>query len=126
MQNRFSVRARFRSIGYGVRGVGLTLLTQHNAWIHAVATIVVALAGFYFNITRGEWAVIIISSTAVWVAESLNTAIEFVADATRKERDPLIRDAKDVAAGAVLIAAIAAIIVATIIFGPYFTRMLGK
>ena len=104
----------------------LTLWTQHNAWIHAGATVVVALAGWYFHIRRAEWAAIIISSAAVWVAESLNTAVEFVADATRKEQDPLIRDAKDVAAGAVLIAAIAAVLVAIIVFAPYVMLVVSK
>lgn len=123
--NKFSISARIRSIGFGARGVRLTLWTQHNAWIHAVATALVIVAGIYFNIRPAEWAVIVITSAAVWVAESLNTAIEFVADATRKEHDPLIRDAKDVAAGAVLIAVIAAIIVAVIIFAPYISQMIS-
>ena len=61
---------------------------------------------------------------AVWTAETLNTAIEFLADAVSSEHHPLIEKAKDVAAGAVLISAIGSAVIGTLIFFPYILKLL--
>jgi len=115
----FRVQARLRSFTYAFRGIRFTVLSQHNAWIHAAATVVVVLAGVHFRISRSEWCLVILASAAVWIAEALNTAVEAIADATHREFHPLIGRAKDIAAGAVLIAAIAALGVGILVFGPY-------
>lgn len=125
MKRPFEFTGRVRSFGYAGRGVWLTLKSQHNAWIHAAATLLVVIAGYEFTITRVEWCLVVLACAAVWTAEALNTAFEFLADATTKEFHPLIGNAKDVAAGAVLITAIAAFIVAGVIFGPYFRLYLS-
>ncbi len=114
--------ARIRSFGYAGRGILVLVLTQGNALIHLAATVAVITAGFFFKVTAGEWAALVLSMAAVWIAEGLNTAIEALADCITQENDPLIRRAKDVAAGAVLIAAMAAAVVGGIVFGP---RLLG-
>lgn len=93
--------------------------TQHNAWLHAAATVAVAMAGFYFELAPEEWCWIILAMASVWTAEALNTAFEFLADVTTKDYHPVVEQAKDVAAGAVLITAMAAAIVGVIIFYPY-------
>lgn len=93
--------------------------TQHNAWIHAVATIAVTIAGSIVGLSLSEWCWIVLAIASVWTAEGLNTAFEFLADATTKEFHPEIEKAKDVAAGAVLITAIAAAIIGSIVFGPH-------
>jgi diacylglycerol kinase (ATP) len=67
----------------------------------------------------------ILAISIVWTAEALNTAFEFLADAASPEFHRLVRDAKDVAAGAVLLTAIAASIIGVIIFWPYLHRMLS-
>jgi len=94
------------------------LRTQHNAWLHALATLLVAITGFSLEISATEWCWIILAVVAVWSAEALNTAFEFLADVAQPDFHPLVEKAKDVAAGAVLIAAIGATIIATIIFLP--------
>ena len=94
------------------------LRTQHNAWIHALATVGVLFAGLYFDLTADEWCWIMLAMTSVWTAEALNTAFELLADATTQEYHPLIGRAKDVAAGAVLLAAIGAAVIGLIILGP--------
>ncbi len=94
------------------------LRSQHNAWIHAFATILVVLAGFYFQLAAAEWCWIVLAMTSVWTAEALNTAFELLCDATTQEFHPLIGRAKDVAAGAVLLTAIGAAIVGMLIFWP--------
>lgn len=119
MNNRFTVVARFRSVRYAASGVWLTLKTQHNAWVHAGASLAVICAGFVLGISRVDWCVLVLACAAVWTAEALNTALEYLADATTKQFDPLIGRAKDVAAGAVLITAIAALIIAALVFTPY-------
>jgi diacylglycerol kinase (ATP) len=99
--------------------MGLTLRSQHNAWIHAAATVAVVIAGYLLGISRTEWCLIVLACAAVWTAEALNTAFEFLADATTREFHPLVGQAKDVAAGAVLVTALAALIVGVLVFGPY-------
>lgn len=101
------------------------LKTQHNAWIHAGATLVVCLAGVAVGITRVEWLGIIIAIVAVWTAEALNTALELLADAAAPEIDPLVAQAKDVAAGAVLISSLGALVIAVIVFGPRLREQLA-
>jgi diacylglycerol kinase (ATP) len=99
--------------------MGLTLRSQHNARIHAAATVAVVIAGYLLGISRIEWCLIVLACAAVWTAEALNTALEFLADATTTEFHPLVGQAKDVAAGAVLATALAALIVGGLVFGPY-------
>lgn len=115
----FAFTGRVRSVRHAARGVWFTLKSQHNAWIHAIATVAALVAGYLLQISRTDWCLIILTCAAVWTAEALNTAIEFLADATVKELNPLVGRAKDVAAGAVLITAFAAIVVAILVFGPY-------
>ena len=99
---------------------------QHNAWIHATATIVVIAASFFFQLSGAEWCWIILAVAIVWTAEALNTAFEFLADVASPEFHPIVRDAKDVAAGAVLVTAIASAIIGAVIFGPHLTNLLSK
>lgn len=112
------IRARARSFRFAFRGVGAMLATQHNAWLHAAAVVVVVTAGLGFGIERLEWLAITLAIVAVWVAEALNTAFETLCDVASPDFHPLVERAKDVAAGAVLISAIGALVVAALIFGP--------
>lgn len=100
------------------------LTSQHNAWIHAAATVVVVGAGLAWWLTATEWCAVVLAVMAVWMAEALNTALECLADATSPAFHPLIGKAKDVAAGAVLLAAVGAVVVGLLIFGPR-ARQLG-
>jgi diacylglycerol kinase (ATP) len=95
------------------------LASQHNAWIHAAATIAVAAAGFYIHLSRAEWCWIILTIVSVWTAEALNTAFEFLTDVASPEFHPLAEKAKDVAAGAVLITAIGSVLIGIVVFGPH-------
>ena len=119
------LRARIQSFGYAWRGIIALVLTQGNALVHLAATFAVVLAGFYFKVTPSEWIALVFAIAAVWVSEGLNTAIEALADRITIEEDAVIGRAKDVAAGAVLLAAIAAAIVGFIVFGPRLLALLG-
>jgi diacylglycerol kinase (ATP) len=94
---------------------------QHNAWIHVAATAIVLAAAFLFRVSAADWCWIIRALSIVWTAEALNTAFEFLADAASPEFHPLVRDAKDVAAGAVLVTALAAAVIGGLIFWPHVT-----
>ena len=120
---RFDLRARVRSFRHALRGIWLTLSTQHNAWIHAAATLAAVGAGFWFGIGRGEWLAVVLAIVAVWTAEAINTAFEALCDVASPEFHPMVARAKDVAAGAVLISAIGAVTVGLLVFGP---RLLGS
>ena len=98
---------------------------QHNAWIHLVATAMVIAAGFFFHLSSSEWCWIVLAVSTVWTAEALNTAFEFLADAASPNFHPVVRDAKDVAAGAVLITALASSVIGAIIFWPHVKGLLG-
>ena len=116
---------RLRSFGHAFRGLAILLRTQHNARIHAAATVMVVAAGALFGISPAEWALIALAIVCVWVAEALNTAIEFLVNLASPEPHPLAGKAKDVAAGAVLVAAIGSVIVGALVFGPHLLRVLA-
>jgi diacylglycerol kinase (ATP) len=107
---------------YAGRGIWTLLESQHNAWIHALATLLVVSLGLGLQIARLEWAALVLAMVAVWTAEAFNTALEFLSDAASAEFHPLIGKAKDVAAGAVLICALGALAVGLLVFAPYFAR----
>jgi diacylglycerol kinase (ATP) len=115
---RFRLAARWQSVTYAVRGIGVMLRTQHNAWLHAVATIAVLASGFALRIGAGDWLAVVLAIMAVWTAEALNTAFEALCDVASPEFHPMVKRAKDVAAGAVLISAIGALCVGALVFGP--------
>ena len=118
----FEYKERLRSFLYAFRGIGILIQSQHNAWIHAFATMAVIMAGMLWGISKGEWIGVILAIVVVWVAEALNTAFEFLADAAIPSFHPLVKNAKDVAAGAVLLAAIGAVAIGVMIFGPHLAE----
>jgi diacylglycerol kinase len=99
------------------------LRIDRNLRIHAAATVIVAAAGAWCRLGLAEWSVIVLAIGLVWVAELLNTSIEAAVDLASPEHHELARRAKDIASAAVLIAAVTAIVVGAIIFGP---RLLGR
>ena len=121
----FTIAARLTSIGHALEGVRLMLRTQHNAWLHLTATVVVVAAGLILGLTSEAWLALILAIVIVWVAEALNTAFELLCDVASPDFHPVVKAAKDVAAGAVLLSAIGAAIVGTIVFLPRVIRLLA-
>lgn len=105
------------------RGLFVLLKTERNFQIHALALILVIVAGFYFGISRGEWSLVLIMSAIVFGLEGLNSALEKLCDEVTLERKESIRTIKDVAAGSVLIAALIAVIVGILVFYPYMKQL---
>ena len=118
MADRPRLAPRVQTFGHAFRGIGTMLATQTNARVHALATVLVVAAGLAFGLDRAEWLAITLTIAAVWSLEAVNTAIEAICDLVSPDPNPLVKVAKDVAAGAVLVAAIAALVVAAIVFGP--------
>jgi len=109
---------RGRSFVYAFRGVSYALKTQRNLWIQLSFLLLAVILGWVFDIEHLEWLTIIGVSGLVLALEILNTAVETFLDTHYPEKDPKIGLVKDIAAGAVLVAAIAALIVGLVIFIP--------
>lgn len=112
-------RRRVASFGHAGRGVWSALRSEIHLRFHAVATVVVLGLGFYYRLDRLEWALVALAVAGVWTAELMNTAIEALTDLASPDFHPLAGKAKDVAAGAVLLAAAGAVVVGALVFGPH-------
>jgi diacylglycerol kinase len=112
--------SRLDSMRHAVRGVWHMLLTQPNARIHALATLLVVVMGCFFGLHPTEWGLLALAIGMVMCAEALNTAIEYAVDLASPEWQVLARNAKDTAAAGVLLASMAALGVGVAVFGPKF------
>ena len=120
----FNLRERAFSFRHAFRGIGLIISTQHNAWIHLVVTVAVIIAGLLTRLSWLEWAALAFAIGIVWVAEALNTALEFLCDEVSMEKRDLIGKAKDVGAAGVLLASICAAVIGLIVFVPHWLVVL--
>ena len=109
---------RAKSFQYAFDGWWYVLRSQHNAWIHAVVSVVVLGLGLWLGLSRTDWAIIILAMMAVWMAEFMNTALEAIVDIVTPEFHPLAKAAKDVAAAAVLVGACGSVLIGLLIMGP--------
>ena len=116
-KHRFSLMERFRSFVYAGRGLRL-LFHEHNTWIHLTATFCVVVVGLWVSLSFVQWAIAIILLGGVWIAEALNTANERLCAHVTPEQHPEIGRIKDIAAAAVLMAAITAVAAGLCIFVP--------
>lgn len=107
-----------RSFGWAFAGVWHMLRQQRNAQIHSLITILVIVFGVVLRVSAGEWVALVLAIALVLALEALNTALEAVVDLASPQIHPLAKQAKDTAAGAVLIGAIGAAIAGCIIFLP--------
>lgn len=110
------------SFKWAFNGLRVLFSTEFNAKVHLCATVGVIVLGIVCEVTKYDWLIIILVIAMVLLAEAFNTAIEHIADFVSPERRPTIKKIKDLAAGAVLLAALAALIIGIIVFAPY----LGK
>jgi undecaprenol kinase/diacylglycerol kinase (ATP) len=113
-----------QSFVYAFNGLRVLFLEEHNARIHAAFAFLAILIGFLLKISSYEWIAILLCIALVFSLELINSAIENVADFATKENNNLIKNAKDMAAAAVLIAAIISLIIGIIIFLPKLLALL--
>ena len=83
-----------KSFGYAFKGIFFLVSREHNAWIHLAITILVIGSAFYFDVTRGEWIILILCIGLVWMAEAFNTALEKMVDLVSPERKQLAGEIK--------------------------------
>jgi diacylglycerol kinase len=112
------LKALVRSFGFALAGIGFLLRTQRNARIHVVVGAAACGLGAWLHISRVEWALIVFTIALVLILEGLNTAVEAAIDLASPQIHPLAKAAKDLAAGMVLIAAVASVAVGLLILGP--------
>lgn len=115
---KFSVRSRLKSFSYAIAGMREFIRREHNARIHLAGTIAVIASACILHVSLMEAVALTIVTGLVWITELLNTCIERMADLVTLEENPHIKFIKDLAAGAVLVAALTAAIVGLLIFIP--------
>jgi len=115
---KFSATSRLKSFQYAFNGLASAFRQEHNLWIHTLAAIAAITMGWILNISTGEWMVIILVIGGVFIAELFNSAIESLVDIVSPELNKKAGMVKDMAAGAVLAAALAALVSGLIIFIP--------
>ncbi len=120
---KFSFKKLTKSFHYAFRGVVFLLVSEQNARVHAVIALMVGIAAYVFNVSRLEAAVLFMAVVLVFAIEIINTAIEKVFDVCHPGNHHMIAAAKDAMAGAVLISAIIATVVAILIFLPHFKQL---
>lgn len=114
----FSIRARVRSFRFAMEGISSFLKREHNAWLHFLATIAVFILAAVVGVTKNELLALVFAIGFVWVAEMFNTCIERMMDFVSVKQDAEIKFIKDLAAGAVLTAALTALAVGAVVFIP--------
>ncbi len=113
------MKLKWSSFRAAFAGLAFLLRTQAHARWHLLASTLTVTAGLALNVTRGEWLALLLAMALVWTAEVLNTAIEQTCDAVTREQNPQIGRAKDLAAGAVLLASLFAVAVGLVVFVPH-------
>ncbi|MEA1875335.1 MAG: diacylglycerol kinase family protein [Bacteroidota bacterium] len=116
--NPFKIKSRIKSFKHAFDGLIHLFKKEHNSWIHAVAVIIVVAAGFFFKLNSVEWILVTFAIGLVFTTEAINTSIERLVDLASPNQNKLAKEAKDLAAAAVLVAAIVAVIIALLIFVP--------
>lgn len=120
----FNLKRFTKSFKHAIDGVIFLLTNEQNARVHLIATIIVGILAYVFEVTRLEAAILFISVILVFAIEIINTAVEKTFDLLHPDDHVTIRGVKDAMAGAVLIAAIIAFVCAALIFLPYVKRLI--
>ena len=119
-----NLKKRIVSFRNAWNGILHAFKTEVHFRFHVFAAIIAISFALFFNITRIEWTMVLLCIAAVLSSELLNTSVERICDSITKDRDPIIGNAKDLAAGSVLIISAAALIIGAIIFTPYLVRFM--
>jgi diacylglycerol kinase len=120
------LRRVLRSFGFAGAGIVTLLQTQPNARVHLLFGMGVVLLAYGLGISAIEWAVLALTMGLVLATEAMNAALESAVDLASPSIQPLARQAKDVAAGAVLLSAVTAVLVGLALFGPRLLAMLPR
>jgi undecaprenol kinase len=113
------------SFGYAFAGLGYVIKCERNARLHLILAGLVTAMGVWLGLSPVEWGLVVIAIALVFAGEMLNTVVELAVDLITREHHPLAKHAKDVAAGAILVASIAAAVLGLIILGPKLLLRFG-
>ncbi|WP_342537279.1 diacylglycerol kinase family protein [Sporosarcina sp. FSL K6-3508] len=108
----------FKSFVYAWEGMRDGFVNGRNMKSHALSAIIVILAGWFTVLSMTEWLIVLLLISGMLALELMNTAVEYVVDLVTKEYHPLAKKAKDIAAGSVLIFAVASAVIGCLIFFP--------
>ncbi len=117
-RNPFSFERLLRAFTYAIQGLWYAVKTEKNFQIHLIAALVVSACGFAFKLNKVEWLFILLCIFGMLSLELLNSAIEKTVDLVTDEIRPLAKQAKDLAAGAVLVYAVMTVVIGLLIFIP--------
>lgn len=122
--DKFSFKARLRSLTFAVNGLKTLIKEEHNFRIHMVAASCAVLSGILLKITLIEWLIITLVIGIVLILEIINTSIEGIANLISPGFNPQIKKIKDIAAAGVLISSIIAVVIGLLVFIPKFTTLI--
>jgi diacylglycerol kinase len=114
-----------RGFGHAARGLARLVRAERHARFHLAATCAVVALAVALRVTLLEALALTLAIGGVWTAEAFNSAVERLADRVTREHDPLIGEAKDLAAGAVLASACAALVVGLLVFGSHSIELVA-
>ena len=120
IQDKRFFTGRIKSVGFAVKGACKLVVTEHSIMVQFSIMLLMIFAGFYFHISRVEWMLQVLAFGLVLGIEGVNTAVEKIADFIHPEFHDRIGFIKDIAAGAVMFAALAAVAVGLLIYVPKF------
>jgi diacylglycerol kinase (ATP) len=120
----FSLQDRIKSFGYAFSGIGFALRTQANFRIQLAAAAACVALGVAWKVSAEDWRWLVLAIALVLIAEAINTAFEHLCDVVQPEPHASVKAAKDVAAGAVLMASIAAAVIGGLVFWPYVADLI--
>ncbi len=120
----FSISARLKSFRYAIRGLRVLVREEHNARVHLAASLCAVAAGAALQLSLADWRWLVLAIALVWLAEAFNTAVEDICDRVCPDFDPAIGRIKDLAAGGVLVASLAAAAIGLLTLVPPLLRIL--
>jgi undecaprenol kinase len=122
-QFRRWLTGRLRSFAHAGRGLFVLCIRERNFQIHLVAAVLAVVLAIFFQLSSVEWSILVLTIFAVLTAETFNSVVEHLIDLVQPDRHPLVRDAKDLAAAAVLLVSIASAIIGAILFVPRIANL---
>ena len=128
IKNRLKLQGKtsfIDSMNHALDGISYTVEKERNFKIEFIIAILVLIAGFFFKVSRIEWLVLLLTISIVSALELINTSIERCVDLVTQDYKELAKNAKDIAAGAVLITSIFSVFIGIVIFLPKILEMIG-
>jgi undecaprenol kinase len=122
-QSQQWLTGRLRSFAHAGRGLFVLCIRERNFQIHLVAAALAVALAIFFQLSSVEWSILVLTIFAVLTAETFNSVVEHLIDLVQPDRHPVARDAKDLAAAAVLIISIASAIIGAILFIPRIANL---